>query len=295
MHDVIIIGGSFAGLAAATQLGRARRDVVVLDNGRPRNRFAAHAHGFLGRDGVPPLEILAEARQQLAPYGTVKFRAGKAMAARRIAEGFVVELEQGGLLPAKRLILAHGMVDDLSLLPGVEACWGRSVFFCPYCHGFEFAEQRLGLLLRHGDALDLARLYMEWTRDFTLFTNGAPMDALVRQALQERGVKVVDDTVLGLAHDAGALRGLETAGGRVALDALFWHAPAAFSTGLGLELGCAVAEGPMGSRYAVDMVQMTSLEGVYAAGDIARQAPNISWAVADGVMAGVAAHRSLLV
>jgi thioredoxin reductase len=295
MHDVVIIGGSFAGLAAATQLGRARRDVVVLDTGLPRNRFAPHSHGFLTRDGMPPLEMLAEARRQLEAYPAAKFRTGKAIAANQVEGGFDIELESGERLSARRLILAHGMVDDTSILPGVEACWGKTVFFCPYCHGFEVADRRLGLLLRHGDALELARFYKEWTDKFTLFTNGAQVDALVRQTLRDMNVAIVDDTVMSLEHDEGELRAVVTAEGSVPLDALFTHPPARFATNIGVELGCETKPGGPGEFFVTDEWQETTVKGVYAAGDIARPAPSVSYAVADGVAAGVMAHRSLLV
>jgi thioredoxin reductase len=294
MPDVIIIGGSFAGLAAATQLGRARRSVLVLDNGLPRNRFAAHSHGFLGQDGTPPLEILRTARRQLETYPTVTLRTGRAIAANQVDSGFDIELESGTRLNARKLILAHGMADDLSTLPGVEACWGKTVFFCPYCHGFEIADQKLGLLLRHGDALDLARFYKEWTSDFTLLTNGAPIDDIVRKTLADMQVKIIDDTVLSLEHENGELRAVMTAAGPVPLDALFTHPPTRFTTNIGVELGCDTKDGALGPFFAVDHQQETTIAGTFAAGDIARPAPSISYAVADGVAAGVFAHRSLL-
>ncbi len=295
MHDVIIIGGSFAGLAAATQLGRARRDVLVLDTSEPRNRFAAHSHGFFSRDGAPPLELIAEARRQLTPYTTVEVRNARAVAANQVEAGFDVELEGGERLSARKLILAHGMTDDLSVLPqGAEACWGRSLFFCPYCHGFEFADRRLGLLLRHGDALDLARFYREWTSDLTLFTNGAQVDPIVRQALADMQVPIVDDTVLAFDHDDGNLRAVVTAAGPVPIDALFTHPPARLSTDIGVELGCETKDGALGPYFVTGDWKGTTVEGVMAAGDIARPAPAISYAVADGVAAGIFAHRSLL-
>jgi thioredoxin reductase len=168
------------------------------------------------------------------------------------------------------------------------------VFFCPYCHGFEFADRKLGLLLRHGDALDLARFYKEWTSDFTLFTNGAQVDAIVRNALTDMGVKILDDTVLTLDHADGELRAVVTAAGPVPLDALFAHPPTRFTTNIGVELGCDTKDGALGPFFDVDNLQQTSIQGVFAAGDIARPGPSISYAVADGVAAGVFAHRALL-
>jgi thioredoxin reductase len=295
MHDVIIIGGSFAGLAAATQLGRARRDVLVLDTSLPRNRFAAHSHGFFTRDGVPPLELIAEARRQLATYTTVELRQARAVGARRIDTTFEVELEDGMKLAARELILAHGVTDDLSVLPeGAEACWGKTIFFCPYCHGFEFGDRKLGMLLRHGDALLMSRLYREWSKDLTLFTNGAAMDEVVRRALLDEGVVVVDDIVLSLEHTSGNLEAVATANDAIAIDALFTHPPARLTSDIGVGLGCETKPGGMSDIFVVDHLQQTTVPGVFAAGDIARQAPSITFAVADGVWAGTAAHRFLL-
>jgi thioredoxin reductase len=295
MHDVIIIGGSFAGLAAATQLGRARRDVLVLDTGAPRNRFAPHSHGFFSRDGEPPLDLLAEARRQLARYASTEVRSARAVGANQVDAGFDVELDSGEHLSARKLILAHGMTDDLSVLPeGAEACWGKSVFFCPYCHGYEFADQKLGLLLRHGDALLMAQLYREWTGDLTIFTNGAAIDATVRETLVTMGVTLIDDTVLTFEHDNGDLRAVTTGAGSVSIDALFTHPPARFSTDIGVQLGCETKDGALGPFFVTGDWKETNIAGVLAAGDIARPAPNITYAVADGVAAGTFAHRSLL-
>jgi thioredoxin reductase len=294
MHDVIIIGGSFAGLAAATQLGRARRRVLVLDTGAPRNRFAAHSHGFFSRDGVPPFELLGEAREQLKPYRSVEMANKRAVAANQIEDGFDVELEGGERVGARRLVLAYGMTDDLSVLPqGADACWGRTLFTCPYCHGFEVGDMKLGLLLRHGDALELAKLYREWTDDLTLFTNGAPVDPIVRKALADFGVPIVDDTVLAFEHDNGQMRAVATAGVTLPIDALFTHPPARFSSDIGVELGCETREGALGPYFVTGDWKGTTIEGVTAAGDIARPAPSISYAVADGVAAGIFTHRSL--
>lgn len=295
MYDVIVIGGAFAGLAAATQLGRARRKVLVLDTSLPRNRFAAHSHGFFTRDGTPPLELLVEARRQLAPYATVELRNARATAISGQAGAFTVALDGANPVSTRRIILAHGMTDDLSVLPpGADACWGKTVFTCPYCHGYEFGDQRLGLLYRMGDPIEMARFYREWTPTFTLFANGNPVDEIARRALAEMGVPVIDDAVLSLEHDAGTLRAIVTAAGSVPLDAMFAHPPARLSTNIGVDFGCETKDGHVGPFYAVDQMQMTTVPGVYAAGDAANPMPSISYAVSAGVAAGTFAHRSLL-
>lgn len=160
-HDAIVIGGSFAGLAAATYLARGRRDVAVVDAGLPRNRFATHSHGFLGFDGVAPSVIVATARTQLAVYPTVSQVAGEVASAERRDDGFAVTLETGEVLTGDKLILAFGINDVLPEIPGLAERWGKSVIHCPYCHGYEFAGQRLGVLGMSPNSIHQAMLIPE--------------------------------------------------------------------------------------------------------------------------------------
>ena len=294
MLDAIVIGGSFAGLSAATQLARARRDVVVLDTGLPRNRTSPSAHGLLGYDGAPPEAILTAARFQLGRYPNARVRVAPAISARRTDDGFVVGIDGGDELEGRRLILAHGLVDRLEAIPGMAECWGRTVLHCPYCHGYELAGRRLGFMVRAGDELYLARFYGEWSRDLTLFSNGAPVDPLVQEGLAELGVRLVETAILRFDHTHGRLRAVVAADGRIPIDALFAHPPAGFSSTLGVDLGCAAQDGPFGPYFTVDSNQQTTVEGVYAAGDIARPSHYLSFAIADGAAAGIFAHQSLV-
>lgn len=294
MYDAIIIGGGFAGLAAATQLGRARRKVLVLDTGKPRNRFAAHSHGFLTRDGAAPSELLAEARRQLETYGTVEVRNAEALAASGGLDNFTIELATQEKLAARRLILAHGVTDSVDTIPGLAECWGKTALHCPYCHGFEVADRPLGLLLREGDFLHLARFFSEWTGNLTLFATGAPVDPTVRAALDDMQVKLVEAAVTRFDHQDGVLKSVVTTAGPVPLDAIFVHAPISFSTNLGVQLGCETKPGAVGDFFLVDHFQQTSIPGIYAAGDAARPMHSISFAVADGAGAGAFTHQSLV-
>ncbi|HEU0053113.1 MAG TPA: NAD(P)/FAD-dependent oxidoreductase, partial [Longimicrobium sp.] len=171
--DAVVAGGSFAGLAAALQLARARRKVVVVDAGLPRNRFAHASHGFLGQDGRAPADILADARAQLRAYPTAELRTGTATAARAEDGAFVVELASGEVLRSRKLVLATGIVDELPDVPGVRERWGRTVLHCPYCHGFEVGDGRLGVLATGEMSLHQALLLPDWSGDVTLFVNGA--------------------------------------------------------------------------------------------------------------------------
>jgi len=294
MHDVIIIGGSFAGLSAALQLGRARRDVVVLDTGLPRNRFASAAHGLLGQEGRAPSDILDDARRQMRAYATVTFRQVAAVGASRIDGGFSIRIEGGEAIEGARLVLAHGIIDDLPPIQGLAECWGRTVLHCPYCHGYEVRDLRIGMLVGEGHETMAARLYRDWSRDLTLFSNGRPLDAAVRDELAALGVRIVDSPVISLGHKDGKLERVVCNEGAVELDAMFAHSETRFSTPVGLELGCKTTQGYIGPYFTVGDLHETSVAGVYAAGDVARPGHNLAYAISDGAGAGAAVHRSLV-
>ncbi|CAB3695605.1 Thioredoxin reductase [Achromobacter mucicolens] len=294
-YDVIIIGGSFAGLSAAMQLARARRQVLLVDAARPRNRYAAHAHGFLGQDGVPPQEIVANARAQLARYPTVSFLDGEAIQALAQDGGFAVVMAGGEQVRGARLILATGMRDELPPLPGLQARWGQTVLHCPYCHGFEVAGEPLGVLAAHPMSVHQAMLLPDWGPT-TYFTQGqfepSPEDA---RHLAARGVRVERTPVVALRGDAPALTGVVLADGReVPLRALFVASRVHMASPLAGQLGCEFDEGPLGPVIRVDDMKQTTVPGVFAAGDASTPMSNATLASASGVMAGVCAHRSLV-
>jgi thioredoxin reductase len=171
-YDAIIIGGSFAGLSAAMYIARARRSVCIVDTGLPRNRFAAQSHGFFAQDGSAPGTMLATARSQVAACPTASFVEGKALSAAREPHGFSVKLATGDVLEGAKLVLAFGISDELPAIPGLAERWGTSVLHCPYCHGFEFSGQRLGVLHVSPLSLQQAMLIAEWGPT-TLYLNGA--------------------------------------------------------------------------------------------------------------------------
>ncbi len=294
-HDAIVIGGSFAGLAAATYLARGRREVAVIDAGAPRNRFATHSHGFLGFDGVPPGDILATASAQLASYPTVSRVAGEVVSAERRNHGFAVTLGSGEVLRGDRLILAFGISDVLPAIPGLRERWGQSVIHCPYCHGYEFAGQRLGVLGLSPNSLHQAMLIPEWGPT-TFFLNGQPEpDAETLAGLAARGVEVERAPVLELRGEGTTLSTVQLADGRSArIDALYIGAPTRLNSAVAEQLGCAIDEGPLGPIVRADAMKQTTVPDVWAAGDITRGFHSVTFAVADGVMAGTAAHRSLV-
>ncbi len=279
MNDVIIIGGSFAGLAAALQLGRARRKVTVLDTGLPRNRFAGHSHGLLGHDHKPPLDILAEARQQLARYPTIRLVSARADSVSGAIDDFSVLTGDGESLGARRLILSYGVADQMPDVPGFAEGWGTSIVPCPYCDGFEVAGQHWGLV---------------WSGPQS-HNHEIPPD--IRAALAHRNIPVVDGRITEIAHHGGhnATVKLDT-GPNVSVDILFAHPRNKPSASLHESLGLATVDTPLGIALKVDERRETSMPGIYAAGDLANPLmASVTTASSHGAMAGIFAQQSMLV
>jgi thioredoxin reductase len=294
-YDVVVIGGSFAGLSAAMQLARARRRVLVVDARRPRNRFASHAHGFFGQDGKPPAEIIGEATAQLAAYPSAEIVTAEVTAASRAAEHFTVTLDDGRSARAQRLILATGVRDELPDVPGLAERWGVSALHCPYCHGYEVADRTLGVLATHPLSVHQAILLPDWGPT-TWFTQGiVEPNAEEAALLDARHVKIERTPVAEVLGDAPATRGVRLTDGRViAVDALFVGPRTQMTNTLADQLGCAYDDGPLGPVIRVDDWKQTTVPGVFAAGDASAMFSNASFAAAAGVAAGVAAHRSLI-
>jgi thioredoxin reductase len=289
-HDVIVVGGSYAGMAAALQLVRARRDVLVIDAGLPRNRSAAHAHGFLSQDGAEPAEIARLARDQLSAYPTLSWAHATASGAERDGDGFAV-IADGTRHVARRLILATGVSDVLPEVPGLAERWGRGVYHCPYCHAYELGHGPLGVLATGPESLHQALLLPEWA-PVTFFLNGVCEPDPDEQArLAARGVTVEATPVAGLHGEAD----VALADGReVRLAGLFTTPRTRPNGTLGDDLGCAFAEDSLGRFIRVDDRQETTVRDVFACGDAACEAGSISLAVGHGAFAGGAAHASLV-
>jgi thioredoxin reductase (NADPH) len=291
--DVAIIGGGFAGLTAALYLGRARRPVVVFDDGLPRNRFAGHAHGFLGQDGRAPAQIGAAGRADLAAYPAVTLHEARVTAVTGSEGAFVAEA--GPLrATARQVILATGMRDILPDLPGLADCWGITANQCPYCHGFELADRPTAILMTQGAALHQTRLLRDWTDDLTLLTNGHPLPDADREDLARRGVRLRDGVVRALDHHDGQVTAALLDDGRLPVTALYLATRAEPAGTLAADLGCRLEEGPFGPFVAVDSLQRTSVPGVLAAGDLCRPAYGAVFAAADGARAATAAHAALV-
>lgn len=291
---MIIVGAGYAGLSAALPLAGARRTVLLLDDGRPRNRFAHSSHGVIGHDGADPAAIRTAALEQLSVYPTVERSQGTAIEARRTDAGFALRLEDGREVVGRRLILASGVADRLPELDGAEERWGVTVLHCPYCHGWEVRDRPLGVLATSAGSANFAALVPDWGPT-TYFTQGK-FDPDPEQAslLERRGVAVERTAIEALLGSAPALTGVRLADGReLSLDALFAPSRWSFASPLAEQLGCAIEEAPGGPYVVVDEYRETSVPGVYAAGDMARAMHHALFAAADGAAAGTSAHRSL--
>lgn len=310
-YDVIVVGGSFAGLSAAMQLVRARRRVLLIDAGLPRNRWSPAVHGFLALDGMAPADINAQALRQLRAYPTFAYAAGMAHSAARDGDGFLVQWAasagKGGETalasvpgqPAKaraaRLVLATGVKDTLPPIPGLAERWGRTVLHCPYCHGFEVSGGALGVLAAFPQSAHQGMLLPDWG-DTTYFTQGLHEPTAEEAAqLQARGARIERVPVVELLGRAPELDAVRLADGRVLpLRAVFTAPATSMAAPLAEQLGCAFEAGATGPHIQVDAGHQTSVSGVFAAGDAATARHNGTLAAAAGVLAGVSAHYSLM-
>lgn len=268
-YEVIIVGGGPAGLSAALVLARCRRQVLVIDAGRPRN-WASHAvGGFFTRDGIHPKELLRLGREELKPYGCVEVRPGEVTLATRIAERFHVTV-QGEAQPfqCRRLLLATGVVDELPAIPGIEPFYGYSVFHCPICNGWEVRDQPLAVYGVDQDGAELAVELLAWSRDVVLCTHGAADEISVelRERLSRRGVRVMVNPITRLEGVDGQLECLHFSdGSRLARRALFFSSPQHQQTGLPKSLGCRF--GTDGTVQRSGSCEATNIPGLYVAGN----------------------------
>lgn len=290
MYDVVIAGGGPAGLSAALLLGRARKRVLLCDAGEPRNAAAEEVHGFVTRDGTPPREFRRIAREQLLPYESVEVRDGLVRNVAGTRGAFDAEID-GGSVQAKRILLATGMVDELSDLPGYRELWGTSVFQCPYCHGWEVRNRAFGYLAPAVKWLDFAIFLRGWTQDVVAFTDAkfeVPVE--VRLRLEKARVELVERPIRRLARDGEHLKAVELAdGARIPRDVLFVRPPQR-QTDLVRQLGLTLDEQQF---VVVNEQKETSTPGIHAAGDLTTQAQSATLAAAAGAQAASLLNHSL--
>ncbi|SNT17954.1 NAD(P)/FAD-dependent oxidoreductase [Rhodococcoides kyotonense] len=289
-YDVIIIGGGAAGLAAAVTLGRARRRVLVVDAGRPRNAPAEHAHNYLGLEGIPPLELLRRGREEAQSYGA-EIRDGSAISATKSDAAFTVDLADGTAVTARRLLVTTGLTDELPDIDGLAERWGREVLHCPFCHGWEVREKTVGII-GSPFAAHQALMWRQWVDDVVLFTREFAPTTEESAKLAAAGVRVVTGEIAKIAIENDTLTGVSlTDGTTVPVQAVVtkptFTANADILVSLGLEVTeMMMGDQPMGATFAAaDQAGNTSVPGVFAAGNVAAPMENVIGSAAAGVRA----------
>lgn len=291
IQDVLIIGGSYAGMSAALSLGRSRRKVAVLDAGNPCNSQTPHSHNFLTQDGSTPAELARLAREQVKNYPTVRFIKDKAVAGRAIEKGFEITTETGQRLTGRKLIFATGLKDKMLPVSGFRECWGISVVHCPYCHGYEIRDQRTAILANGDMAYHLLQLVANLTGTITLLTNGpAAFTSEQQRHILRRSIQVIETALEAILHEDGALHTLKFQDGTtLGLEAMYAKVDFTQHCSIPAELGCELnAQGLL----QADPMQRTSVPGVFACGDAAAMR-SVATAVATGNMAGAACNAEL--
>lgn len=290
-HDVIIIGGSYAGTAAALQLLRAHRRVLVIDAGERRNRTVPHSHGFITQDGRDPADLARAARRDLEAYPTLTWADGLATAARADGRGFGVSFGDGASATASRLILATGVRDTLPDIAGLAERWGDSVAACPYCHGYECAKGAIAVIGTGPESLHQAQLLSEWGQVDFLTQGLVPLDQAARDALSARGVTITETPLRDITARA-TIRLID--GTTRDYAGIFTASRFQPTTDIAAQLGCEMEETAMGTTVVANEMQATSVGGVFACGDLASPMASVSNAVGKGAVAGVATHQSLV-
>lgn len=299
-YDVVVIGGGAAGLSGALALARARRSVLVIDSGSPRNAPASHVHNYLGREGTPPSELLAIGRAEAADYGAEIVR-GDVVSAGKLPDGFRVVRGDGGVVRARRLLVTTGLVDELPPVEGLAERWGREVLHCPYCHGWEVRDTTVGILALSPMAVHQALLWRQWTDDVVLFRHEqADFGDEEYEQLAARGISVVDGAVASLEVADDRLTGVRLAGGTVIpLAALVvqprFTARSAVLESLGLvPTEMVVGDHVVGTYIAADPAGATDVPGVRVAGNVANLMEQVVGSAAAGLKAASMINMELV-
>jgi len=291
--DVIVVGGSYSGLAAAMALGRALKTVLVIDSGLPCNRQTPHSHNFLTQDGSTPKEITANAKKQIRQYDTVAFLDDIATKGNKVQNGFEILTASGRTFFGVKLIFATGIRDILPDIEGLSACWGISALHCPYCHGYEVRNERTGIIGNGEQAFELASLISNWTEDLTLFTNGiSTLTSQQELELQHHRIRIVKKEIEYLDHSSGFVQNIVFKDqSKEPVKAIYLRPPFEQHSDIPEMMGCELTE----DRYLkIDAFQETTVPGVYAVGDNASRLRTVANAVSMGTAAGIIVSRKMI-
>jgi thioredoxin reductase len=291
--DVIIIGGSYAGLSAAMALGRSMRQVLIIDSGKPCNRQTPHSHNFLTQDGSTPQAISNLAKDQVMAYPGIQFLEAVATSGFKSGEGYRIETETGATFTAKKLLFATGVKDIMPQIGGFADCWGISVIHCPYCHGYEVRGQKTAILANGDVAVHMATLVSHWTNKLQLLTNG-PSSLQPEQAamLNNKGIEIIEKEISHFEHEQGQLKKvLFKDGSQLEVPVVYARVPFRQTSWIPEQFGCALTEEGL---IVTDQMQKTNVPGIYAAGDNATPLRAVSQAVAAGTRAGAGINIEII-
>lgn len=292
-YDVIIIGGSYAGLSAAMALGRAMRNVLIIDSGKTCNRQTPHSHNFLTQDGNTPESIAKISKAQVLEYPTIEFMESKVTRVTGENNEFMVYNSEGQSMAARKILFATGLKDLMPKIKGFAECWGISVIHCPYCHGYEYRAEQTGIFVNGEMAFEFARLINNWTKKLTVFTNGvSTIDESHREQLAQLNIEVVETPIQEIRHTNGILDELIfTDGGRTKITALYAKLPFEQHSEIPEKLGCQMTDA---GHIQTDDFQKTSIPGIYAAGDNTTMFRTLSMTVAAGTKAGAFINHEMI-
>lgn len=291
-HEVIIVGGSFSGLAAGMALGRALRKVLIIDSGEPSNKQTPFSHNFITQDGNSPKEITSIARQQVEKYETVKIINDLVISGTKTETGFEIRTESGEIFTSRKIVFATGIKDILPNIPGFAECWGISVLHCPYCHGYEVKEQKTGILGNGDSGFELSSLISNWTNDLTLYTNGkSTLTNEQRLKLKKHHVDIVEAEIQQLEHSSGYIQNIIFKNGNMTqIKAIYARSPFVQHCNIPESMGCQLTED---GYIQVNQLQKTNIQGVFACGDNTTRIRTIANAVSMGTTTGMMVNKEL--
>ncbi len=291
-YDVIIIGGSYAGLSAAMALGRSLRNVLIIDSGFPCNKQTPHSHNFITQDGEKPAAIAERAKAQVLKYDTVKFHNDLAVSGKKTKNGFEITTQAGNVFAAKKIIFATGLRDIMPAIKGFPECWSISVVHCPYCDGYEVKNLKTGILANGNVAFGYAHLIRNWAKELTIFTNGtSTLTQEQADAIRKHNIPIVEKEIAYLQHDNGHLQQIVFKDNSTFdLKVIYSRPDFEQHCKIPETLGCEMTEQ---GRVKVDILQKTTVANVFACGDNSNPSRSVAYAVAAGNIAGTAVNNQM--
>lgn len=291
--EVIIIGGSYSGLSAAMTLGRSLRQVLIIDSGLPCNRQTPHSHNFITQDGETPAAISAKAKLQVEQYKTVQFYKGLAVKAVKTENGFEITTGSGEVFTSKKVLFATGVKDLLPEINGLAECWGISILHCPYCHGYEVKGEKTAVIANGDMGFEYAKMILNWTKDLRLLTNGKSTLTLEQaEVLKKHNIEIIESEIASFEHQNGSVQQIIFKDEyKIDVRAAYYKPALEQHCPLPESLGCDLNENGL---IQVDLMQKTTIDGVFASGDCTTQMRSVAFAVSTGSFAGVAINAALI-